>query len=43
LVIRFTNKDVFSNPERVASKIKKILDDRIHNPPPLEGPGEVIP
>jgi very-short-patch-repair endonuclease len=42
-VIRFTNKEVFSDPEIVTSKIKKYLDQCLELiSPPLEGPGEVI-
>ena len=48
-VIRFTNEDVFTNPELVASKIKQKLDtkidfltDDILNSTPLAGLGEVF-
>jgi very-short-patch-repair endonuclease len=48
-VIRFTNEEVFANPEKVALKIKEKLDSKleIQNDdetisPPLEGQGEVF-
>lgn len=49
-VIRFTNEEVYKNPEKVAIKTKEVLDsqnsisknDHIYTPP-LEGLGEVIP
>lgn len=48
-VIRFTNEEVFANPELVASKIKNFLEtkadlqsDEAQNSPPLEGSGEVF-
>ncbi len=48
-VIRFTNEEVFANPEIIANNIKvkleSILDsqnDNDTNSPPLEGPGEAF-
>jgi very-short-patch-repair endonuclease len=48
-IIRFTNEEVFANPQLVVSKIKEILDNKpdLQNDadiisPPLEGSGEVI-
>ncbi len=41
-VIRFTNEEVFANPQKVADKIKEKLDSYAINPPPLEGLGEVF-
>ncbi len=44
-VIRFTNEEVFANPELVTKKIKEKLDSKgeseSSNTPPLEGTGEV--
>jgi len=48
-IIRFTNEEVFENPELVTKKIKQKLDskpdillDSETNSPPLEGSGEVF-
>lgn len=42
-VMRFTNDEVKADPLLVYTQIKEILDNQIDpNPPPLEGPGEVI-
>jgi very-short-patch-repair endonuclease len=48
-VIRFTNEEVFANPQLVTSKIKEKLDSKSDlqsendsNSPPLEGSGEVF-
>ena len=42
-IVRFSNKEVLTNPELVYLKIKKILDgEEIIISPPLDGLGEVI-